>query len=258
MSAAFDARPIVVAVAGPNGAGKSTFYEAHLRASGLRFINADELARSLGIDAYRAAEAAARMRRDLLDAGESFVFETVFSDPEGDKVAALAAASERGYTVVLCFIGLHSAELSNQRVALRALSGGHDVPVDKLLARYPRSLANLERALSTLPFVRVFDNSVFGAPHRQIAAFERGRVVQLGLPTPTWFAPLLRRSSAAADVLTVERIELVGEREQIALRARDDRGVSVLRPFSVVKLAPGEQVRLDFDESETRLVRVSA
>jgi len=28
--AAFDRRPLVVAIAGPNGAGKTTFYHAHL------------------------------------------------------------------------------------------------------------------------------------------------------------------------------------------------------------------------------------
>lgn len=38
-------RPILLALAGPNGAGKSTFYDAHLRPYGLRFVNADELAR---------------------------------------------------------------------------------------------------------------------------------------------------------------------------------------------------------------------
>jgi len=40
-----DRRPIVVAIAGPNGAGKSTFFEAHLKSSGLRFLNADAVAR---------------------------------------------------------------------------------------------------------------------------------------------------------------------------------------------------------------------
>lgn len=256
MSAAPDARPVVVAIAGPNGAGKSTFYEAHLRASGLRFINADELARGLGIDAYRAAEAASRMRRDLLEAGESFVFETVFSDEHGEKLALLRRAVARGYAVILCFVGLASAELSDERVALRSLSGGHDVPREKLLARYPRCLRNLERALGELPAVRVFDNSVFGAPHRQIACFEAGRPTQLGFPLPAWFTPLLARAVPAALVHVVDGIELLGERERITLRDPEQRTIELLRPFSVVKLAPGERVRLELSEVEPRLARV--
>jgi len=64
----------------------------------------------------------------LVAQGESFVFETVFSDPVGDKLKFLRRASTRGYTVVLCFIGLASPELCDERVAMRVLQGGHDVP----------------------------------------------------------------------------------------------------------------------------------
>jgi hypothetical protein len=35
----------------------------------------------------------------LIGRGESFVFETVFSDPVGDKVAFLEEAAGRGYVV---------------------------------------------------------------------------------------------------------------------------------------------------------------
>jgi predicted ABC-type ATPase len=256
MSALLDQRPIVVALAGPNGAGKSTFYEVHMRASGLRFVNADELARELGIDAYRAAEAAERMRRDLIAAHESFVFETVFSDLQQHKIAFLREAAQHGYAVVLCFIGLDSAELSDERVALRALTGGHDVPREKLLARYPRSLANLAHALRELPFVRVFDNSVFGMPHRQIAELAHGRLVQLGLPVPGWFAPLLDGVLERQQVYTLERAELVEEREVFTLRGRDQHALVLDRPFSIVKLTVGERVRLELDHGALLLARV--
>ena len=73
MTSPFDARPIVVAIAGPNGAGKTTFYEAHLQPAGLRFVNADDLARELEVDAYEAAEVASSLRETLLEQGESFV-----------------------------------------------------------------------------------------------------------------------------------------------------------------------------------------
>jgi len=62
---------------GPNGAGKSTFYEAHLAASGLRFLNADVLAGELGISGCQAAEITTLLRREFVSQRESFVFETV-------------------------------------------------------------------------------------------------------------------------------------------------------------------------------------
>ena len=126
--AEFDKRPVIVALAGPNGAGKTTFYNSHLRHTALRFINADVLARELSLDPYVAADLANSLRRDFVKRGESFVFETVFSDPVRDKLAFLKEAAKAGYTVVLCFIGIASPEESEERVAMRISQGGHDVP----------------------------------------------------------------------------------------------------------------------------------
>jgi predicted ABC-type ATPase len=144
----FDARPIIVAIAGPNGAGKSTFYHAHLASGALRFVNADDLASELAIDASEAVQLANRLRQELVEQRESFVFETVLSDPVGDKVDFLSRAAAQGYTVVMVFIGVDGPEISEERVAMRVMQGGHDVPSEKLAARFPRTLANLARASS--------------------------------------------------------------------------------------------------------------
>jgi predicted ABC-type ATPase len=168
-------RPIVVAVAGSNGAGKSTFFHAHLAGVGLRFINADDLAAETGLGLSEAAGLAAALRASLLEQGESFVFETVFSDPVGAKVAELEMAARRGIQVVVVFIRIDSPETSKQRVAMRVLQGGHDVPDDKLEARFQRTLANLERAVTTLPVVIVFDNTNLARPFRLEAVYRHGR-----------------------------------------------------------------------------------
>src|ERR1051326_3799236 len=100
----YDQRPILIAIAGPNGAGKSTFYHAHLSAAGMRFVNADVIARDLALSPYEAANVADTLRRQLLSQGESFIFETVFSDPVGAKVTFLEEAARRGHIVVLCYV----------------------------------------------------------------------------------------------------------------------------------------------------------
>ena len=146
MSSALDRRPVVVAVAGSDGAGKTTFYHAHLKPAGLRFVNADVLADELDMESYAAAGVAGALRSALVEQGESFVFETVFSDPVGEKLAFLKDAVARGYTVILCFIGISGPEVSEQRVAMRVSQGGHEVPSEKLVSRYPRTLANLQAA----------------------------------------------------------------------------------------------------------------
>ena len=182
---------MIVALAGPNGAGKTTFYEAHLKSSGLRFLNADILAGELGIDAYPAAEVAAQLRREFVSQGESFVFETVFSDPVGDKLTFLKQAAQQGYAVAMCFIGLADSDRSEERVAMRVSQGGHDVPTDKLTARFPRTMTNLKQAIRELPCVFVFDNDDLGTPFRLVAVFQNGRQTFLAKSIPNWLEPVL-------------------------------------------------------------------
>ena len=184
-------RPVVVALAGPNGAGKSTFYGAHLKTTGLRLVNADVLARELGIDAFRAAEMAGALREKLFEQHESFVFETVFSDPVGDKLSFLQRAAGAGYNVILCFIGISGPAMSEERVTMRVTQGGHDVPAEKLAARFPRTLENLKKSIRTLPRVFVFDNSDLSDPYRQIAIFHNGEADFLSESLPAWMQKVL-------------------------------------------------------------------
>lgn len=174
-----DKRPIVIALAGPNGAGKSTFYESYLADGGLRFINADDLSTAIGLSPYEAAELAASIRRELVNQRESFIFETVLSDPVGEKVDQLASYTALGYTVVLLFIRIASADESMRRVAMRVCQGGHDVPDEKLRARFDRTLANLHRAIQKLPHVIVYSNEDLCSPYRLVAYYENGYAMAL-------------------------------------------------------------------------------
>ena len=169
-----DARPIIIAIAGSNGAGKSTFFASHLADCGLRFVNADDIALELDIGPYEAAEAAAAIRESLVERGESFIFETVLSDPVGEKVDVLAGYAARNYKVVMIFIRIDDAETSIQRVSMRASQGGHDVPDAKLLARFERTRANLARAIQRLPYVLVFHNSDLSHPYRLVEHYQDG------------------------------------------------------------------------------------
>lgn len=186
-----DRRPLVVALAGPNGAGKTTFYRAFLASCGLYFLNADIIGKELNLDPYRAARAASVIRQQLIEQRVSFVFETVFSDPVGDKLSFLKNAEDLGYTVVLFFIGIPGPETSGERVAMRVSQGGHDVPKGKLIERYPRVMRNLQQALLELSNVRVYDNSDLLASYRLVVIRENGGKLQLYEPVPEWLAPLL-------------------------------------------------------------------
>ena len=183
--------PRLVFLAGPHGAGKSTFHETYLSKSGLKFVNADRLTAGLGIRNEEAATVADRLRADLLAAGESFITETVFSDPVGAKLDFLKEAIAANYRVTLYFVGLANSDLSGARVWQRVQAGGHDVPPDRLVRRYEQSLKNLASALSFVPEAHVFDNSSSQRPYRLVLSTGHGVITDAVSPMPAWLAPAM-------------------------------------------------------------------
>lgn len=187
--------PVLLFLAGPNGAGKSTFFQLYLSDLGWPFVNADEIGKALREEAIPGSAEdfdrlafvrAEELREARLAAGASFCTETVFSDPEGSKLEFLGLAQGLGYHVILVFIGLDSPELSVARVMQRVELGGHDVPDAKLLARYPRTIANLKAAIPLVDDAYLFDNSSASDPFRMVAIYSEGQLVLQNEPLPGW------------------------------------------------------------------------
>ena len=78
--------------------------------------------------------------------------------------------------------------INADRVAERYEQGGHNVPPDKIVARYARSLANLPDAMPYLSRAFFFDNS--GAEMKYLACFSDDAGLETHLPEnelPAWF-----------------------------------------------------------------------
>ena len=192
--------PLLIFLAGPNGAGKSTFHKVFLAKLGLYFVNADEITRKTGIPNAESARAADAIRAELLKTKTSFISETVFSDPEGAKLAFLKDAIAAGYRVQLVYIGLAHAMLSEARIAMRVKDGGHGVPIERLARRYEQSLENLRTAAGFVPEVYVYDNSSNEDPFRSVLILKAGRPEFATYPLPPWLAKKLRGQLEAGIV----------------------------------------------------------
>lgn len=187
------AQPIFFLLAGPNGAGKSTFRRKYLDPAGLTCVDPDDAARrTYGRDPKNSAEAiaasaeATKTVRSHLRQRTSVGLETVFSDTQGRKLALLSEARTLGFRVGVIFIGLDDPQLSIARVMDRVDAGGHDVPDELILQRFPRSFQNLRKAIPLSDFVLLVDNSR-ETRHRIFGSITREGGLHLWDYTPRWY-----------------------------------------------------------------------
>lgn len=135
-------------IAGPNGAGKTTFALEYLPtvAQCQRFINADLIAAGLSPLAperqlLTASRLFLREIEDCIVARQDFAFETTLAGRTYLKL--LPRLRAQAWQVELIYLALPSVEMSHLRVAERVAHGGHDIPADDIVRRFPRSLHNL-------------------------------------------------------------------------------------------------------------------
>ena len=181
-------------LAGGNGAGKTTFYNLYLAKYGIKFVNADLIAKDIDPKntedlSYHAAILATKIREDLISQGVSFCFETVFSHES--KIDFMAQAKACGYKIILVYIHLFDSRLNEARVKQRVSEGGHDVTTEKIHSRIPRTMKNIKIALSLVDEARILDNSSKDDPFRQIIVMKAGNYEAKVDSLPEWARDLL-------------------------------------------------------------------
>lgn len=186
-------KPVLLVIAGPNGAGKTTV-TTRLRtdhwSEGVEYLNPDEVARDRFGDwnspqaVLDAARWVTARREELLAQGAGIAFETVFSGQ--DKVEFVGRAKGKGYFVRVFFIGTDDPRINAARVAGRVMQGGHTVPIEKIVSRYGRSMANLSAVTRLADRVYVYDNSVEGVEARLCARTEDGQLRKVYGSLPAW------------------------------------------------------------------------
>ena len=148
-------KPIVLAFAGPNGSGKTTVTRG-LPTYGA-YVNADDIKATYDLTDLEAAQQAEMLRNTLLGKRADFSFETVLSTERN--LLLLEKAKALGYEVQCVYVLTCNENINVARVKTRHAAGGHDVPEDKIKARYHRALALIPRLLSVCDKVLIYDNS---------------------------------------------------------------------------------------------------
>lgn len=130
---------------------------------------------------------------ELLAAKRKFSFETVFSHP--NKLELMERAKAAGYKVYLYFISTEDPAINVQRVKeIRVKQGGHDVPREKIISRWNRTMANLPEALSIAYHAYLWDNSEHGSAQLfcEMKRTDDGATWNIDpAVVPIWFLPYL-------------------------------------------------------------------
>jgi len=152
-------------ISGCNGAGKTTasFTVLPEMLHCKEFVNADEIAKGLSpfqpeTVAFESGRIMLNRINDLLDAGESFAFETTLATKSYK--SKIEEAKDKGYSVSLLFFWLQNAELAKERVKTRVSEGGHNIEPEVIERRYGRGIKNLfDIYLPIVDGAMIFDNS---------------------------------------------------------------------------------------------------
>lgn len=189
---------IMIMLAGPNGAGKSTLYKHIVRHKfNAPFINADKIQKEELSDqtmqgAYQAAKIAEQRRQQHLHNKQSFVSESTFSHPS--KLDLIADAKQADFRIVVYHVNVKTPELSIARVAERVRQGGHNVPEEKIRARYQRNQALIRQAVINADVGFVYDNSALNLVPQLCLTFRYGRINHQEKNLPNWVKVLYKES----------------------------------------------------------------
>lgn len=188
-------QPRLLLVAGPNGAGKTTVTErglAHEWFAGCEYVNPDFIARDEFGDwnsvtaIHQAANVAEARRERCLAESRSLAFESVFSAP--DKVDFVRRAQAAGFFTRVFFVATGDPSINAARVARRVMQGGHDVPIQKIIARHFRSIANCSLVAREVDRLYLYDNSVDGEPAKLVLRASKGIIVKQYCAVPEWMS----------------------------------------------------------------------
>jgi predicted ABC-type ATPase len=186
-------KPALLVIAGPNGSGKTTVTRVLRRdhwSQGVEYINPDEIALERFGDwnsptaILEAANWAEQRRETLLSERAGIAFETVFSAP--DKLDFVRRAKRAGYFVRMFFVSTSDPSINATRVAQRMMNGGHGVPLEKIIARYERSMVLLAAAITLMNRVYLYDNSVAQQEARLCARVSDGQLRKIYRDLPEW------------------------------------------------------------------------
>ena len=185
--------PTYTIFAGVNGAGKTSIYKSiyYNENKNEKRINTDEMVSRIGSWKdnnlqIKCAREAVRLIKRYIEENISFNQETTLCG--NSIIKNLKSAKEKGFYVVMNYIGVENSEIAKERVKIRVSKGDHGIADTDIERRYYESLNNLKRILDICDEINIYDNS---ERFREIINIEEGKVIWKAESIPSWAKVIL-------------------------------------------------------------------
>ncbi len=181
--------------AGVNGAGKTSIYKSVFFSEDYigKRINTDEMVARIGSWQdnnlqIKAGREAVKMIDHYIKNDISFHQETTLSGKS--IIMNIKKAREKGFFVVINYIGLENSEIAKARVKFRVSKGGHGIPDDVIEKRYAQSLINLKDVIKICDEVNIYDNT---DEFIQLINIKNGKLTWKDKIMPEWAKKILKQ-----------------------------------------------------------------
>ncbi len=195
-------KPVLIVIAGPNGSGKTTITSEILKhkwRNDAVYVNPDQIAQDRFGDwnstdsILKAVQYCEQLREHCIENKKNLIFETVMSSDA--KIDFIKKAKDAGYFIRLFFVSTNSPTINAARIARRVMEGGHDVPIQKVISRYYRSLTNCLVVSSFTDRTYVYDNSIDNVAAKLLFRLVDGRLFkQYSEEIPSWAWPIYKQA----------------------------------------------------------------
>jgi len=185
--------PTYTIFAGVNGAGKTSIYKSiyYNENKYEKRINTDEMVSRIGSwkDSnlqIKCAREAVKLIKEYILEGTSFNQETTLSGKS--IIKNIKFAKEKGFYIVMNYVGIKDPELAKERVKIRVSKGGHGIPDKDIERRYYDSLKNLNDVIKICDEVNIYDNTEM---LKEIAYLKQGKIIWNDKKIPNWISNIL-------------------------------------------------------------------
>lgn len=145
-------------VAGVNGAGKSSLtgvLRTEITNLG-KIVDVDKMIAKCGGDVIKGGKRSIELIDECLEKEVCFTQETTLS---GHRIlATIKKAIEKGYYILLYYVGLNSVEESLVRIENRVKKGGHNIPDSDVKRRFGKRFEDLAAILQYCDEATFYDN----------------------------------------------------------------------------------------------------